>query len=170
MHRLDLAPAIREIASTLESTIDLEGNMAKNAKSTREAKPEQSVQGYFRAIFLESPKLLKDRSNDALYERWLKDHPDEKEVPNKVRQNLSNLKSILRKKLRRRGRPKLVTDDGSTPMEVQSAPRKVSGLEQLEVQIDDAIQFAKRLDTGALEDVVRLLRGARNRVIIMSET
>jgi hypothetical protein len=55
-------------------------------------------------------------------------------------------------------------------MEVQSAPRKVSGLEQLEVQIDDAIQFAKRLDTGALEDVVRLLRGARNRVIIMSET
>jgi hypothetical protein len=91
MHRLDLAPAIREIASTLESTIDLEGNMAKNAKSTREAKPEQSVQGYFRAIFLESPKLLKDRSNDALYERWLKDHPDEKEVPNKVRQNLSNL-------------------------------------------------------------------------------
>jgi hypothetical protein len=87
-----------------------------------------------------------------------------------VRQNLSNLKSILRKKLRRRGRPKLVTDDGSTPMEVQSAPRKVSGLEQLEVQIDDAIQFPKRLDTGALEDAVRLLRGARNRVIIMSET
>jgi hypothetical protein len=45
MHRLDLASAIREIASTLESTIGLEGNMAKNAKSTREAKPEQSVKG-----------------------------------------------------------------------------------------------------------------------------
>src|SRR5580700_4939572 len=72
--------------------------MANKAKS-----PSGSIQGYFRAIFQENPKLLKKRSNDELYERWLKDHPGEKEVPANVRQSLSNLKSILRhrRKVRR---------------------------------------------------------------------
>ncbi len=36
-----------------------------------------SIQGYFRPILQQNPKLLKQRGNDALYERWLKDHPGE---------------------------------------------------------------------------------------------
>src|SRR6266568_3842966 len=60
-----------------------------------------SIQGYSRPIFHQNSKLLKQRGDDALYERWLKDHPGEKEVPDKVRQGLSNLKSVLRAKQKR---------------------------------------------------------------------
>src|SRR2546430_2861330 len=63
-----------------------------------------SIQGYFRPIFQQNPKLLKQRSNEPLYERWLRDHPGEKEVPERVRQGLSNLESVLPAKQRGRGR------------------------------------------------------------------
>src|SRR3712207_840190 len=67
-----------------------EGGQARNG---------ESIQGYFRPIFKENPKLLRERSNEELYQRWLKDHPGETVVPERVKQGLSNLKTVLRKKL-----------------------------------------------------------------------
>src|SRR5947209_19821062 len=79
--------------------------MAKKTKPTFQqetAVPGESNIGYFRRILTENPKLLKRRSNDEIFERWLADHPGETEVPAKVKQALFNMKTALRKK--RRGR------------------------------------------------------------------
>src|SRR4051794_23415337 len=62
----------------------------------------ETVAGYFRKIFQDNPQLLRERSNDALYERWLADHPGHTEVPAKVKGNLQNIKSVLRNKAKKR--------------------------------------------------------------------
>ena len=85
-------------------------------------------------------------------------------MPQKVKNNLSNVKSILRKKRRKGGRPK-----AGQPVAAVSevATKKVApkGLEALEVQIDDCLDHAKRLDREGLQDVIGLLRRARNAVV-----
>jgi hypothetical protein len=129
----------------------------------------ESIQGYFRPIFQENPKLLKQRSNAALYERWLKDHPGEKEVPERVRQSLSNLKLVLRAKHKRRGRLRKQALDAAIPGAVKPPARKAMGLEHLELQIDEALVTARALDAEGLDEVIRMLRTARNRVIVKVE-
>src|ERR1700730_18414270 len=62
----------------------------------------ESTMGYFRRILKENPKLLKARSNDEILNCWLKGHPGEMEVPKKVKQSLSNTKSVVRSKRGRR--------------------------------------------------------------------
>jgi hypothetical protein len=44
-----------------------------------------SIASYVKAIFKENPTLLTTRSNDEVLQRWLKDHPGEK-------QNLGSLR------------------------------------------------------------------------------
>jgi hypothetical protein len=44
-----------------------------------------SVASYFKAIFKENPAFLDSRSNDEILLRWLKDHPDEKTVPERIK-------------------------------------------------------------------------------------
>jgi len=131
----------------------------------------ESVSGYFRRIFEENPQWLDERSNDALYARWLLDHPGDKEVPERVRQNLSNIKSVLRKQGRRKaGRPKKSTAPAqgaavtaATPAE---APHKKGwNLSYLEEQIDECLTLAKVLDREGLANVISLLRRARNEVV-----
>ena len=124
----------------------------------------ENVSAYFRKIFLENPKLLKERSNDELLRRWLADHPGIKDVPPKVKNNLANIKSILRKKLRKGGRPKS-EQPGTVGVEVAKPKVAARGLEALEEQIDDCLTFAKRLDQEGLTDVIGLLRRARNAVV-----
>jgi len=124
---------------------------------------EESVAGYFRKVFAENPKLLRGRSNKELLERWLKDHPGQKEVPAKVKANLSNVKSVLRKKGRKGGRPKKsAVEAAATPAATNGG---VSPLERLEEQIDDCLSFAKSLDRRSLGHVISLLRQARNIVV-----
>ncbi len=131
----------------------------------------ESVMGYFRPILLEDPKLLRTRSNAKLLQRWLDDHPDEKEVPNRVKQGLSNIKSHLRNKLRKRKGRKAqaeVTEQAAPP--AGAAPWEVSHpaakeLEGLEVQIDDCMTLAKNIDRSELDNVINLLRRARNQVV-----
>src|SRR6476620_9101867 len=41
----------------------------------------ETISGYFRRLFEENPQWLEERSNQALLDRWLKDHPGETEVP-----------------------------------------------------------------------------------------
>ena len=135
----------------------------------RKADKGGSVAGYFRPIFQENPELLKQRSNEPLYERWLKDHPGEKEVPEKVRQNLSNLKSVLRAKHKRRGRLRREAVAAALPGAVKPPARKAIGLAHLEMQIDEALVTARALDPEGLDEIIRMLRTARNRVIVKVE-
>src|SRR5947209_1386323 len=101
------------------------------------AKPkEDSVAGYFRKIFEERPDLLKGRSNQELLDRWLKDHPNEKTVPGRVKANLSNVKSVLRKKLRKGGRPKKTkgaAGAAAPPVRQAGAPTNEVAVSPLEV-------------------------------------
>src|SRR5262245_28667167 len=124
--------------------------MARKSKSDG-----QSVQGYFRKIFDEDPKLLKKRSNDELYERWLKDHPGETEVPLRVKQGLSNLKSVMRNRRRRRKRMAgAAVAANAVAQRGRSAggPRGASALVNLESQIDEALVMARHLQAEGLDD------------------
>ena len=148
--------------------------MAKRKQTTEAATGQENgqpgaetVSGYFRRVFTENPKWLATRSNDDVLARWLKDHPGEKEVPEKVRQNLSNVKSNLRKDNRMKpGAPKKESRAAEPTAAVAAAPRKgVRGLESLEEQIDECMTLAKNLDREGLSSVINLLRRARNEVV-----
>jgi hypothetical protein len=130
----------------------------------------ESVAGYFRKVFKAQPRLLGERSNAVLLQQWLTDHPGHTEVPANVKANLSNLKSVLRSKKRKKvakraeeGQP---TATGHTP--TASVARKPTGnskLEGLEYQIDECLIAAKQLDREALHEVIDSLRRARNAVV-----
>jgi hypothetical protein len=48
--------------------------MAKQ-KAAKASTESESMQGYFKRILKEDPKLLKGRSNEELLNRWKADHP-----------------------------------------------------------------------------------------------
>ena len=64
--------------------------------TNRPAAEGETVAGYFRKVFREKPGLLKERSNEELFRRWLEDHPGHTEVPPKVKTGLQNIKAVLR--------------------------------------------------------------------------
>jgi hypothetical protein len=121
----------------------------------------ESISGYFRMVFKERPGLLHSRSNEVLLERWLKDHPGEKEVPDRIKQNLANIKSILRKKSRKKKVGAGATDSAVSTL--KSVPSR--SLESLEESIDECLTQAKNLDREALDSIIKLLRRARNEVV-----
>src|SRR6516225_499862 len=61
----------------------------------------ESIAGYFRGIFKENPQLLKERSNEELLRRWQEDHPGQA-VSKSVKVGLSNIKSVLRSRRRKK--------------------------------------------------------------------
>jgi hypothetical protein len=142
-------------------------------RSPQEANGGETTAGYFRRIFKAQPGLLGERSNDKLLQQWLTDHPGHAEVPKNVKSHLSNLKSVLRSKKRK----KLARRADETRQEGQVKPtsqpearvaRKPSGgskLDELELQIDECLILAKHLDREGLGDVIALLRRARNEVV-----
>ena len=126
----------------------------------------ESIQGYFRNIFHEKPKLLKERSNEELLAHWRADHPNEKEVPQRVKTGLANLKSVLRSKGRKKKAAKAARVGSASPL--ASKPRLLplkSKLETLEEQIDECLTYSRSLDREGLEDVITHLRKARNAVV-----
>jgi hypothetical protein len=125
----------------------------------------ESIAGYFRKVFAEAPKLLKTRSNAKLLDRWLVDHPGAREVPDSVKSSLSNIKSVLRSKKRKRRKAKAAGAIAAVPVAVAVRQPKTSVLETLEEQIDDCLTAARKIDKEGLEDVIRLLRKARNAVV-----
>jgi hypothetical protein len=139
-------------------------NQPTNGAPGKQTKGDsESIAGYFRKIFAENPKLLKGRSNEELLRRWVADHPGQP-LTNSVKNSLSNLKSVLRKKGRKRKQRKVAEQAGAEPA---AAPvrRHAPNLETLEIAIDDCMSFAKNLDRTGLEDVLHLLRRARNEVV-----
>lgn len=132
-----------------------------------------SVSGYFRKVFAERPDWLGEKSNDAILARYREDHniAPTGEVDKKIKQNLANLKSVLRKKGRKKklGRPRkdagalVVVAAAPVAVAVRKAP--VSKLDTLEESIDDCLTYAKGMDRDAMHDVIVLLRKARNAVV-----
>src|SRR4051794_17204434 len=138
----------------------------------RKARNEESVAGYFRNVFEENPALLKEKSNQELLDRWLKDHPDQTEVPKNIKTSLSNLKSVLRSKGRRKGKAKKESGAGQEGHGLVAVPsssrsKRTHHLEMLEVQIDDCLRNARNLEDEALAGVIVLLRRARNEIVWM---
>jgi hypothetical protein len=139
--------------------------MAKAKQSSKASNGDETVSGYLRRVFKENPQLLKTRSNDEVLNRWLADHPGEKEVPRRVKQILANVKSVLRKRGRKRGRRPQAEQPRAAASAVVVVRKPSRGLEHLEEQIDDCLTAAKQLDRDGLDHVVRLLRQARNAVV-----
>jgi hypothetical protein len=141
-----------------------------NAQANGSAKSE-GVAPYFRPIFETNRKLLKTRSNKELLDRWLADHPDHKEVPENVKTGLANLKSVMRKAMRKRRGRKAAAEAAAGTVVVKAASpllsktRADSKLEQLEMLIDDCLTMAKIVDREGLETVIKVLRRARNEVV-----
>jgi hypothetical protein len=127
--------------------------------------PGESTAGYFRRVFGEHPEWLAGKSNADVLARWLADHPGHAEVPEKIKQNLANIKSVLSKQGRKkRGRRKKEPQPAAAA--AVTAPRKsVRGLESLELAIDDCLTRARQMDREGLADVIGLLRQARNAVV-----
>jgi hypothetical protein len=126
----------------------------------------ESMQGYFKRLLKEDPKLLKGR-NEELLSRWKADHPGQ-EVTNAVKAGLQNAKSALRSKRRRRKAAPVdqqAAPGAPKPAKVASDGHKGHKLEALEEQIDDCLSHAKHLDREGLGEVIRLLRRARNEVV-----
>jgi len=132
----------------------------------------ESTAGYFRKIFKENPGLLKERSNEKLLTRWLTDHADHTEVPETIKNNLSNIKSVLRSKKRKKAARRAEEAQLNGPLTPPAAPvaRKATGgtkLDALELQIDECLIAARHLDREGLHDVISQLRRARNAVVWM---
>ncbi len=142
--------------------------MAKQQSSSNADGGGESIQGYFRKVFAEHPRLLKERSNDELLRRWLADHPGETEVPRSVKIGLQNVKSVLRSRGRKRTVARAAKAAASAPPGTLATPRprlSKNGLEILEEQIDECLIAARTLDREGLESVIHLLRRARNEVV-----
>ena len=136
-------------------------------------KKKDSVSGYFRTVFADRPDWLGEKSNDAILARYREDHgmAPGAEIDKNIKANLANLKSVLRGKRKLRKRRKQAESANGTTAAVSSvrlasSPRSLKELDQLEYYIDEALALAKHLDREGLDDIVRLLRAARNRVII----
>jgi hypothetical protein len=136
------------------------------AKMKRRGRKKETVSGFFRQIFNERPELLDSKSNDELIGMWRDKHPNQKEVPPSVRQNLSNLKSNLRKQ--RREAQGLGRGKRTYARKAQEAPAHSVGqnpLELLEEDIDECLTTAKNLDRRGLDMAIKHLRRARNEVV-----
>jgi hypothetical protein len=140
--------------------------MAKKVAAKAEAQGE-SIQGYFKRILKENPKLLKGRSNEELLKRWSDDHGGQ-QPSNSVRVGLQNAKSSLRSKRRKRRAAK--AQNGQHHAAAATHPlgkhaKTAHKLDVLEEQIDDCLSLAKHLDREGLGEIIRLLRHARNKVV-----
>lgn len=129
---------------------------------------KETIAGYFRRIFEEKPQLLKERSNDELLRRWQEDHPGE-EVSKSVKVGLSNIKSVLRSKGRKKAARKEAAAERQRDVLAGVEPRRPAppkrGLGALEEAIDECLMTARATDKEGLASVIDLLRRARNQVV-----
>jgi len=135
------------------------------AKVKRRRKRRGKISSFFRPILEAEPGLLYSTSNEDLLGRWTKAHPSHTEkMLRKVRQNLANLKSQMRKKDREeggKGRKAAAAAAGTA----KAAHGGRATMDRLEEYIDECLTIAKNLDRAGLGDVIKLLRHARNEVV-----
>jgi hypothetical protein len=153
------------------------GAVATKTQPAGSADAGEKTGAYFRRLFKENPTWLKGRSNDAVLNRWLTDHPGHAEVPTNIKAHLSNVKSTMRSKKRRRvarhateGQPNgLVPQTGQAPAAAltRRKPTGTTKLDELEYQIDECLILAKHMGREELHEVISHLRRARNSVVWM---
>src|SRR5438874_104360 len=113
-------------------------------------KTEQpSKSSYWRNLFTQDPKLVKIRSNSKLREQWERDHPGQK-FDESWSQSLSNVKSMLRNKHKKGGRPKAEAADGQSEGP-SAADLRQAALERLEGAVDQCLWTARQMDPAGLE-------------------
>jgi hypothetical protein len=114
---------------------------------------------YFRDVFDAHPEWLQGKSNDPILAQYRQDHGMTMgaSVDKKIKANLANLKSTLRKESRDVGK---AARGGAA-----AAPRSGGRLDALEEAIDDCMTLAKNHDRVGLQQVIHLLRRARNLVV-----
>jgi hypothetical protein len=147
-----------------------QGNRKQRATAApAPAEDGETTSGYFRKVFKEDPKLLKKGTNPELFRRWLQDHPGHKEVPENVKNILSNIKAVLRNKRKRR-RAAEAPAQGTAVVAASTAATRPSGkgLERLEERIDECLAVARAVDVDGLAEVIDRLRNARNQVVCMA--
>lgn len=123
----------------------------------RKKKSGGSISGYFREQFKANPGLLQTKSNEEILAKYRVDHnyaPDA-ELPPSIKNNLANIKSVMRKEMR--------TVSGESRVKVVS--RVSSRLETLEELIDECLIMARTIDREGLAGVILMLRKARNEVV-----
>lgn len=149
-------------AETESLTTDEAGSAEPGKKKT--------IRQYWIALLTKHPSWLHERSNDRLFEEYLKDHPDVSAVPQNAKQGLSTVKSMMRKerKERKRGR-RAEGENGAAAPASPGRPRGrgVAALEHLEERIDDVLALARTTDGVEGTHVVQSLKAARNAVIVL---
>ena len=143
-----------------------EGTM--DAPAGGEGGEKKSVRAYWKSLLTAHPAWLNQRSNTKLYEQYLLDHPDEKEVPLKAKQGLSTIKTQLRNEYKTRKKERKAAEGTvPTPVAPKKGSRSNQALEQLEERIDDLLSHTKSLGHEGLERVIASLRTARNSLIVL---
>ena len=119
-----------------------------------------SSYSYFKQLFHDHPEWLKEKSNSVITARYRADHglAEGADLEKTIMNNLSNLKSVMRKKLRVKAR-------AASKSSGKPVVKSTNKLEMLEEQIDDCLTVAKNLDRTGLEEVIHHLRRARNKVV-----
>lgn len=154
----------------------IDGTQSNIEEGTMEPEKKQTIRQYWIEVLTAHPSWLQKRSNDELFDEYLKDHPGESEVPKSAKQGLSTVKSQLRKEFkdRKRGRKAsaVSSENGSSaptssPTPVRTRGKGASALEKLEEQIDDVLTLAKSTEGAELRQVVQMLKAARNAVIVL---
>lgn len=127
----------------------------------------ETIGQWFRRRAALNPKYLGEGRgvNSMIYADWAADHPGEELTP-RIRAYIANVKSIERGKQRKRKRQLGKTSEGQKAVH-NALGTGGSKLERLEEGIDDCLSLAKGLDREGLDEVIKLLRRARNEVVIM---
>lgn len=147
--------------------------MVKAKDNSDNSQPEAqtkkpSAMGWFREKFREHPRLLHTRNNEEIIRLWLEAHPDQTEMPRSIRNIMANVKSGLKRKLDKKKSPKSKRNENSNN-QVLPVRANTDSLDLLEQQIDEALTTAKNLDRDRLAEVIKLLRRARNAVVLMGQ-
>jgi hypothetical protein len=147
-------------AKTADEAQTADGTAATQSEST-----DATVSGYFRQYFRQHPRQLWKRSNEKALQQWLLDNPGHVEPPNTVKNTLANIKSLLRRTHPKRGGARAAEEgEPAAPQPVPSRA-KPKDLQQLEERIDGCMTLAREIDEEGLDEVLQLLRRARNRVV-----
>lgn len=123
-----------------------------------------SISARIKAIYRSDVELLRARDNDGLKTAWEKNHPGEK-FSDKIRQIAANIKSRMRQDMgmrKRRSKGKVVAIEIDAPK-----PIKLALLAPLEEHVDECLMLARGVGREQLADVIKHLKRARNRLIMM---